>query len=97
MSDRKYIIRLVTTRSVTAIALGIGIYVHCLYLSWKTPFISARVLTVFLPVLSAPFWVSRQWKETGLLFSWLTIACAVWVGLVVLGAWLAHLDAPEIL
>jgi len=55
------------------------------------------VLTVFLPVLSAPFWVWRQSKETGLLFNWMTIACAVWVGLVVLGAWLAHLDAPEIL
>jgi len=97
MSDRKYIRKIVTTCSVTAIALGIGIYAHCLYLSWKTPFISARVLTIFLLVLSAPFWVWHQWKETGLLFNWLTIACAAWVGLVVLGSWLAQLDAPEIL
>lgn len=33
----------------------------------NTIYISAGV-NVFLPVLSAPFWVWRQWNETGLLF-----------------------------
>ena len=65
----------------------------------NTIYISAginRLSSRFVGALSG-FGLWHQWKATGLLFNWLTIACAVWVGLVILGAWLAHLDAPEIL
>ena len=74
-------------------ALGIGIYVFCLYLAYLTSFL-AVLLTFFFPVVGQLFWIWAIWATTGIFLNPLTIACLLWVGLAVLGFVLMNMSAP---
>ena len=73
------------TMCVVAIALlGLGIYVYCLYLAYLTS-VGALILTFFFPFIGQLYWIWAVWTTTGIFFNVLTIACLVWIGLLILG------------
>ena len=70
--------------TMTAICLlGAGIYIFTLYLAYLTSF-GSLLLTLFIPFLGQLYWLWIVWGTTGVFFNWFTIACLVWLGLVVL-------------
>ena len=69
------------TTMTAVLLLGAGIYFFTLYLAYLTSF-GSLLLTLF-PVLGQLYWLWIVWGTTGVFFNWFTIACLVWLGLVV--------------
>src|SRR5580704_15341691 len=70
------------TIMTAVLLLGAGIYFFTLYLAYLTSF-GSLLLTLFIPVLGQLYWLWIVWGTTGVFSNWFTIACLVWLGLVV--------------
>ena len=70
------------TIMTAVLLLGAGIYFFTLYLAYLTSF-GSLLLALFIPVLGQLYWLWIVWGTTGVFFNWFTIACLVWLGLVV--------------
>ena len=58
---------------------------HYLY-AWKSSRALLWVMMTFLvPVVSTVYWLIVHWAETGVFWNWLTLACAVGLGLMMAG------------
>lgn len=77
------------------VLLGVAIHLYTVYIAYKVSGLLSAIVTLVLPVLAEMFWIVKILLNTGYFWSYLTIACAIYIGIWVLFSIFAGIAAAS--